>query len=379
MSLATAPTLGELESAADTARAVMAEISGGKEPPQAAPEPVEAPAEERTTPAAEPAQEARARDDKGRFAPKEGKDTGKPAEPAAEPASAAPPSAEAVESEPPTEPAIVAEDEVLEPLADWTVEQQDEFRKLTPASQRFVLDRAQAAIETAQEAQMQSGRYNGLEDVLAPRRTLYNRDGLDDISYIRSLASLSDFAAQDPAGFARWFMQQRGIGPEQLWPEEAGQVQVDPNMAALRQELDSLRSFIQNQQQTAEVSTQQQALDDVRRFTDERDANGRLVHPYFEQVRGVMGALMGAGKAPDLNTAYDMACRADPDVSAKIAAAHNAQAERERARQNREKAAAAKNAGSSVSGTPVGQVPAQPSDDPREDMRRQMAERGLIS
>lgn len=380
MPLEQAPTLGELESAAETARGVLAEMVGkGEEPAKPekidAPPPETAPAETAAETAA--AAEKRARDEKGRFVAKEGEAEAPKAD--ARPAKVV---TEPIASARGQEPVVAADvpDELLEPLPEWSAADHEAFRALPPAQQKFILDKAQAAAKAAEEAQSKYGRYAPLDEILGPRRQHLAINGLDDIAYVKQLTALSDFAANDPAAFARWFIQNRGIAPEQIWPADGGiEQQMDPAVQALRQELDSLKGLIQTQQRTSESSVQQQLQTDLSKFRDARDSQGRLEHPYFEQVRRHMGGLMGAGVAPDLTTAYDMACRADPEVSAKMASAQRARDEAERARQNRAKAAAASKAGASVSGTPADRPPPDDSGDPREIMRRLAAEKGLLS
>lgn len=377
MTLQQAPTLGELETAAETARAVMAEM--GNAPPseeKAGGDEVGAGSPGTGAEAAQPST-PKQRDEKGRFAAKQAEEPGREDDASKKPAAAegAAPGA----TEPPAKP----EDEAppLEPPAAWSAPEHAAFRKLPREAQQFVLDRVGAAAKAAEDASQASGRYKAVEDILAPRRQFFARDGLDDAGALRQLFALSDAAGRDPVGFARWFISQRGIQPDQLWPSEddGAAANVDPNLASLMQRLDRIESYLQTQTKSAEEQAQQQVRAELQRFADAKDDKGAPKHPYYEQVKALMGALMGSGRAPDLDTAYDMACRADPDVSAKIASARQAQEERERARQQREKAAAAGKAGSSISGTPADRAPPEDTGDPREDMRRMFVEQGLIA
>jgi hypothetical protein len=73
-----------------------------------------------------------------------------------------------------------------------------------------------------------------------------------------------------------------------------------------------------------------------------------------------------------------MACRAHPEVSRKIDQAAKARADQDRQAEQRKKAEAARKAGSSISGSPGDRSAPAPSGDIREDLRQQMAARGMI-
>ena len=280
----------------------------------------------------------------------------------------------------------------LEPPPEWTAEEQDQFRALAPEARRIVLGRVTAAQEQQQAAEALKARYGGLEQLIAPRKQFWERDGLDEVGGVRQLLALSDFAAQDAPGFIRWFAQQRGLNPYQVWQlqqqagEQPGQFEyVDPEVQALQGRLDRFEQYLQNQQQQQQAQSAQavqaeyaQVRNELSEFATAKDDKGRSKRPHFDEVRTLMGSFFGSGQAPDLATAYDMACRAHPGVYAKIESQRKAQAAQEQAKQQREKAATARQAGSSVSGTPGDRAKPEPSGDLREDLRREFQERGML-
>ena len=83
--------------------------------------------------------------------------------------------------------------------------------------------------------------------------------------------------------------------------------------------------------------------------------------PHFEKVRVIMGQLMSAGLASDLDSAYQKAILHHPEVSAQIEAERVAKAKAESDRTNAEKvnrarAAAVSPSGRSPNGAPVNDV-----------------------
>jgi hypothetical protein len=100
------------------------------------------------------------------------------------------------------------------------------------------------------------------------------------------------------------------------------------DLAPITQELNALKSYVQ-QQQTATVQTE------IQRFASDPK------HTFFENVKADMGRLMNSGYAESMDDAYEKACWANPEIrsllikqqqtapndpSAKVAAANQARA-----------------------------------------------------
>lgn len=381
-----APTLGDIESGsiADDLRASFAEAEkeAAAEPSGDARSEGEGGGEPEK---AEAAQDERARDDKGRFVAKEGDKPEKP-EQEAKPEGELP-------SQPAAEQPPAEEPEPLDPPVDWSVDEQKAFRALPPAQQKFILDRVGGFTEKLTEAEKSGTRYKALDEVLTPYRQKWARDGFEDVAVIRQLLALTDYAREQPLKFIQEFAQSKGIDLAQLAPRQEQPAADDPYandplvqrmnearaqdrqvIQQLQQQLQTLSGSIQSRQQQ-EAQAQHQRLDgEINAFATETDDKGKLKHPYFQQVRSLMSVLVERGDAPDLQSAYDMACHAKPDVRAKIAAAKEYADERDRARKAQEKARAAKQAGSSVSGSPGGRSEPQPTGDLRDELRAALAQ-----
>jgi galactokinase len=82
----------------------------------------------------------------------------------------------------------------------------------------------------------------------------------------------------------------------------------DPAMAAVLAEVQQLKQFITTQQNQAVEAENARVQESIAAFASDPK------HPHFPTVRTMMGALMQAGTAKDLDTAYEMACRAHPEV-----------------------------------------------------------------
>lgn len=141
------------------------------------------------------------------------------------------------------------------------------------------------------------------------------------------------------------------------------QQQVHPQIRALQERIAQQDQQIlewQRQQQTAE---EQKIAEEIQSFASNPD------HPYFEQVRAEMHALLAGGRAKDLKEAYELSIWANPEIRSTLLAKQQAEAEEKR----KVEIAAKKKAGSSVSGSP-----AAPADNSgrtkKQPLRNQLAD-----
>lgn len=97
--------------------------------------------------------------------------------------------------------------------------------------------------------------------------------------------------------------QDYGIPLNAIAQAQTGQ-QVDPNQLQLMQEIYNLRNQVQSVAGWREQQEQQQLLGEIGKFSSNKEA-----YPHFELVRENMAQLLESGKAPDLQTAYEMAAQ----------------------------------------------------------------------
>jgi hypothetical protein len=204
------------------------------------------------------------------------------------------------------------------------------------------------------------------------QRTLLQRHGANEAQAIQHWAQLDTYARRDPAGYAKWFMQQTGLTPQQLFPE-LGQGQpngqgnsadaewMDPEIIKLREELGPLKSQlaqyqaqIQRQAQAAQAQQQAQAEETqrtivrtIQQFAESKDDAGAPLYPYFSQVEDRMSwelsnnpEIKAIGDPQEmLKAAYDLAVWANPGTRQSMLDAQASAAQAEAAkRQAAEKA-----------------------------------------
>lgn len=130
-----------------------------------------------------------------------------------------------------------------------------------------------------------------------------------------------------------------------------GQVpQVDPNVAALHQEVERLKRERQQevQQRTHQETTQVQSA--IEKFASDPK------HEHFDDVRVHMGVLMETGAADTLENAYEQACWANPTIRQKLIQSQQAEAEAKRKADERKAVEAKRNAGVSIKGAPAAPI-----------------------
>ncbi len=182
---------------------------------------------------------------------------------------------------------------------------------------------------------------------------------------LKNLFALSDFATKNPAGFVQWFAQQRGIDLTQGGQgAQQGQSAAAPN--PLEREVQSLKQEIQSLRQGFSSGQETQLQSEVDRFRSDPS------HPYFEDVRQDMAALVKAGVVKNLTEAYEKATWARPDIREHLLA----QERQKTADANKAAVESARQARTSVTGSPQGAKP--PPDAPDlslEDLIRKQVDR----
>jgi hypothetical protein len=294
----------------------------------------------------------RARDESGRFKAKEGEN----------PATAETPKVDGPQANAPDPAApVLAEQpkptDKITPPQNWKGQGKVAWDRLPPAIQKEISE------DYAQRAQLQD-RVSRLDAAIGPdqaQRLAVTYGSVE--GGIQNLLAMSDMATKNPTGFVLWFAQQRGLDLTQLAGQGTGQgEQPTQDSSQLAQKVTQLETYIQNLVQQQQQGTQSQLQSDIDRFASDP------AHPYFNDVRQSMAALIKMDRAKDLQQAYDMAVWADPTIRQTLI-------EAERSKTASAQAATAQQAMSaavSISGSPAGAkvVADEPSEDLEGTIRR---------
>ena len=237
----------------------------------------------------------------------------------------------------------------------WSQDAKAAWASLPPAVQQAVIKREQEASNGIKSYADKLKSVETLQSVIGPRAQMLAAQYGTPEKGIETLFQLSDFASNDPAGFIRWFAQQRGLPLDQLGTMQPAQsAPIDPNLAATQQRLGQLEALLVAQQraeqerQTAELNSRIEAFK-----SDPKNA-------HFEELRQDMARLIQGGLASDLPDAYEKAMWANPTVRAKVIESQRATEEATRKAEAEKKAAEARKA-AAINVATKGTVGASPS------------------
>lgn len=263
-------------------------------------------------------------------------------------------------------------------LTGLTPVEQQQFQSL-PAELRQFVERTMEGLNTRAA---KYGEYDMLEQhIFGPRREAWGQQGMNAVTAVNNLFTLSDFASTRPGDFILWFAQSNNLDLDALLDERDAQQQpVDPTVKALQGTVQQLQGTLSQFQNTQAQQDHQARLNQVQTFAQEKDAEGKLKREYLTDVMDGWATQITAIRTANpsmpndevLQRAYDAACWADPAVRAKMQQAANTQQRQQEA----QRVQAARQAGSSVTGGPssASTIPNNANRTLREELATQFAE-----
>jgi hypothetical protein len=202
---------------------------------------------------------------------------------------------------------------------------------------------------TSHDGDLRMGRT--VKEIAAPYEAIIRSEGGTVEGAFKDLLNTSYIlrtgTPQQKAQAVQQAIQQFGVDMRYA---QQGNQRVDPNLAYLQQEIQTLRK--QADPQVIKTQLQQEMeRDRVSGEITAFAANPANVH--FQTVRPAMKAILEGGQAKDLQDAYDQACWANPSIRASLLKAQQSdEAEKRKAEMVKKQKAAA-----SVQGSPDGTSP----------------------
>jgi hypothetical protein len=218
---------------------------------------------------------------------------------------------------------------VSQPPASWSATAKALWGDLPPEvraeAHRLERDAQRLVARNATEKR----QYEGLEQILGPRRQRLAAMYGSEARALEQLFALSDFAEKDPQGFLKYFAQQRGLN---LASMNQGFQPLDPNTAALHQQIQALNGKIQQSETQQQAAERQQVERLYQAFANDPK------NIYFNDVREDMADLLDSGAARDFEDAYNKAIWANPATRERLFS-ERAKAESEKRQKEAEQAA----------------------------------------
>jgi hypothetical protein len=197
---------------------------------------------------------------------------------------------------------------------DWSKEEQEAFQEALNSDDEKIRIPAELLIERynnfkkgfiekTNEYASKTRELTEINKIFAPYEANLKAANIDKKAYISQLVEIDKQFGTDPAGTIKGLMQKFKVTPEQLGIDEFGlqeEANYDTNeIEALKAEINSLR----NQVSTAPIANE------IRQFAEAKDQEGKLSHPYFEQVRPIMATLINSDNNMTMEQAYRKALK----------------------------------------------------------------------
>ncbi|HEY5412898.1 MAG TPA: hypothetical protein VIJ94_19450, partial [Caulobacteraceae bacterium] len=246
------------------------------------------------------------------------------------------------------------------PPASWSATAKADFQSLPDHIRKEVLKR-EADIERGR-AQWQSGaeRLNRLDAILGPRTDQIRMRGMDETQAVQALFAAQDFLERNPAEGLKHLARNLGVdlralaapafagvtAPQQPGGAMSPQAQPPAQLQALARDVETLKGALAQQHRRADEAHKAGVLSQVEAFAADP------ANLYFENVRDRMNALLRAGAASDVADAYQQATWSDPDVRQALLRQAEAGRQGRTSDAARAKAAQARHASGSVTGSP---------------------------
>jgi hypothetical protein len=254
-------------------------------------------------------------------------------------------------------PAKPVEGASVAPPPAWSAAAKAEFAALPEAVRKEVLKR-EADLERGQaQWDRKAARLDRLDAVLGPRSERLRLSGMDEAQALQALFAAQDLLERDPMSGLGYLARHYGVDLRSLGPARAAaQGQPPAEITRLAEEVLALKGAFLEQRSSTETRQRDASLGQVEAFA----ADPSKI--YFENVREAMSALMRAGRAQDLEDAYQQAVWSDPEIRALLLREQSEAAQAAAREAAGARAVQARRAAGSVIGSPApGATPGRPS------------------
>lgn len=197
----------------------------------------------------------------------------------------------------------------------WRKEAAAEFPKLPPVVQAEIAKREEDMFKGLDSYRKDAGIGKGFKDTIAPFLPACQQQGIDPLMLTKSLLNAHyTLTFADPnrkVEMLAKIAQEYGLGDRFLVAPEEDAALVDPQVARLRQELDTIKAQMAQTTSAKEREIRENVQRDIEAFSKDP------ANIYFDEVAGDIAKLIAGGVAKDLKEAYELAIWHNPTVRAK--------------------------------------------------------------
>ena len=194
------------------------------------------------------------------------------------------------------EPAVI--DEWMDAPKSYTKEYQDTFKTLSPEWRKYLIEREKQVERGFSEKNNRIDAYKWADNAFNSRQERMAKLGFSKAQdYIEHMTAIDDALELNPAETIKALANAYGVNFGETTNSDT---EVQRQIASMQQEMQSYKTFIQNQQQM-------QANNEFNAFINAKDDAGNPKHPYFEDVRTDMQEILRQGGARNFEEAYTKA------------------------------------------------------------------------
>lgn len=199
-----------------------------------------------------------------------------------------------------TNPTPAEPEEVIDAPLAYKQEYKDSFNTL-PINWRKYLSQREKEVELG--LSKANSRYNWLDNIYNTRKDSLTQQGYkDQKEYIETLVGLGDALNEDPAATIARLQSVYNVS------------NTDDTM---QRQINQLNAALQQQQSFLNAKENERLMNEITAFRDAKDADGNILHPYFEDVRLDMASL-GRSGVQTLEEAYERAIWGNPEIREKL-------------------------------------------------------------
>lgn len=212
----------------------------------------------------------------------------------------------------------------LQAPASWRAEEKAAWDAIPPAARAAIARRERESVAALTEANQKLAnreKENGeIERVLAPYSQQWAARGIRTAEATAQVLARASYAYQNPQKFIQEFAQENGIDLTTMLDDAPAYV--DPAISEVTTKLAKLEQMMTQQETMKAEAAKAENARVVNDFASQVNEQGQPLRPHFDKVQGLMVPLIQQIKAQNpselpqnvLAKAYDMACRAHPEV-----------------------------------------------------------------
>ena len=218
------------------------------------------------------------------------------------------PTSDNVEEQPVSQETAVI-DEWMDAPKSYTKEYQDTFKTLSPEWRKYLIEREKQVERGFSEKNNRIDAYKWADNAFNSRQERMAKLGFSKAQdYIEHMTAIDDALELNPAETIKALANAYGVNFGETTNSDT---EVQRQIANMQQEMQSYKTFIQNQQQM-------QANNEFNAFINAKDDAGNPKHPYFEDVRTDMQEILRQGGARNFEEAYTKAIWNNETVRQKL-------------------------------------------------------------